>query len=218
MTDSLWTRGAPIGGILFVVLLVVGVVLIGDHPDPDASDQEIADYLADGDKHTLNIIGLYFWALAGVSLLWFLSHLRGVLRSAEGGSGALSNLGFAAGLVFTALLMAGGSTIAAVAGAVEFRDATNIDPAFVKVLPQMGYSMLLLGGGFAAIVLVLTTSLVALQTGVFPQWLAWLGLVAAFILLFAIIFLPMIALLVWVLAVAIVLLGRQEGAATAAGA
>jgi prepilin signal peptidase PulO-like enzyme (type II secretory pathway) len=77
--------------------------------------------------------------------------------------------------------------------------------------------MTLLGGGFTAIGLVLTTSIISFQTGVLPQWLAWLGVVAAVILLFAIIFLPMVALLIWVLCVSGVLLMRTEGpAATAA--
>jgi len=208
-------RWAPLGGIIFVVLMVIGAGLLGDHPDPDAPDQEIADYLGDSGNHTRNIIGAYVWVLAGVGLLWFLTHLRGVLRSAEGGAGTLSNLGFGAGLIFTALLMASSAAIAAVAGAIEFRDAPDIDPDFVRVLPQMGYAMLLLGGGFTAIVLVLTTSVISLQTGVFPQWLAWLGVLAAIILLFAIIFLPMIALLIWVLAMSVVLLMRTEETATA---
>jgi prepilin signal peptidase PulO-like enzyme (type II secretory pathway) len=68
----------------------------------------------------------------------------------------------------------------------------------------------LLGGGFAALVLVLTASIISLQTGALPQWLAWLGIVAAVVLVFAVIFLPMIALLIWVLAVSIVMLMRRD--------
>ena len=209
-------RWAPLGGIIFVVLMVIGTGLLGDHPDPDAPDQEIADYLGDSGNHTRNIIGAYVWVLAGVGFLWFLTQLRSVLRSAEGGAGTLSNLGFGAGIIFTALLMASAAAISAVAGAVEFRDAPDIDPDFVRILPQLGYGIFLFGGGFTAIVLVLTTSIVTLQTGVFPRWLAWLGFVAAFALLFAIIFLPMLALLIWVLVVSAVLLGQREEPATVA--
>lgn len=209
-------RWAPLGGIIFVILLVIGVVLIGDHPDPDASDQEITTYLGDSDNHTRNIIGAYLWAVAGIAFLWFLTHLRGVLRAAEGAPGTLSNLGFASGLAFTVLLMAGGAVIAAVAGAIEFRDAPITDVDLVRTLPQMGYAMMLLGGGFSALVLVLTASIISLQTGVLPPWLGWLGIIAAVVLLFAVIFLPMIALLIWVLAVSVVLLLRtQETAAVA---
>jgi len=216
MNGTQLARWAPLGGIIFVVLMLLGVFLLGDHPDPDAPDQEINDYLSDGGNHTRNIIGAYVWVLAGVGFLWFLTQLRSVLRSAEGGAGTLSNLGFGAGIIFTALLMASAAAISAVAGAVEFRDAPDIDPDFVRILPQLGYGMFLFGGGFTAIVLVLTTSIVTLQTGVFPPWLAWLGFVAAFALLFAIIFLPMLALLIWVLVVSAVLLGQREEPATVA--
>jgi hypothetical protein len=209
-------RWAPLGGIIFVILMVIGTGLLGDHPDPDAPEQEIADYLSDSGNHTRNIIGTYAWVLGGVGFLWFLAHLRGVLRSAEGGTGILSNLGFGAGLIFTTLLMASSAAISAVPSAVEFRDAPDIDPDFVRILPQLGYGMLLFGGGFTAIILVLTTSIVTLQTGVFPQWLAWLGFVAAFALLFAIIFLPMVAFLIWVLVVSVVLLTQRAEAATVA--
>lgn len=216
MNGTQLSRWAPLGGIIFIVLMVVGVGLLGDHPDPDAPDDEITKYLGDSGNLQRNIIGAYAWVLAGIGFLLFLTHLRSVLRSAEGGTGTLSNLGFGAGLIFTALLMASGATIAGVAAAVEFRDAPDIDPDFMRVLPQMGYGMLLLGGGFAAIVLVLTTSVIGLQTGVFPQWLSWLGILAAIVLIFAIIFLPMIALLIWVLAVSIVLLMRSGETSTAA--
>lgn len=209
-------RWAPLGGIIFVILLVIGVILIGDHPDPDAPEQEIVDYLGDGDNHTRNIIGAYLWAVAGIAFLWFLTHLRGVLRAAEGAPGTLSNLGFASGLAFTVLLMAGGATIAAVAGAIAFRDAPIMNVDLVRILPQMGYAMMLLGGGFAALVLVLTASIITLQTRALPAWLGWLGIIAAVVLLFSVIFLPMIALLIWVLAASIVLLMRREEAATAA--
>jgi hypothetical protein len=210
-------RSAPLGGIIFVVLLVIGAVLIGDHPDPDAPQADIDDYLGDSGAHTRNIMGAYLWAIAGIAFLWFLAHLRSVLRAAEGAPGTLSNLGFACGVAFTVLLMAGGAAIAAVAGAIEFRDAPITDQDLVRTLPQMGYAIILLGGGFAAVLLVLTTSIISLQTGVLPQWLTWLGIVAAVILLFAIIFLPMIALVIWVLCVAGVLFMRpEEPAATAA--
>jgi hypothetical protein len=216
MNGTLVGRLAPIAGILFAILLVVGTGLIGDHPDPDASEQEIADYFADSDKHTLNIVGAYFWALAGVAFLLFLSYLRSVLRQAEGGAGTLANLCFASGLAFTILLMTGGAAIAAVAGAIEFRDAPITTVDLIRTLPQMGYAIILLGGGFAAIGVVLTTSIIILQTGVLPQWLGWLGIVAAIVLIFSIIFLPMIALVVWVLAVSIVLLIQPKETTTAA--
>lgn len=209
------SRWPAIAGIVFVVLLIVGLVLIADIPDASESDQEIADYLADSDKHVLNIVGLYLWTLAGASFLWFVASLRGALRQAEGEPGTLSGLAFGAGVVFTALLMASGAAIAAVAGAIELGESTDPAPDFVRMLPQLGFGMLLIGGGFAAIVLVLSTSILALQTGVLPRWLAWLGFAAAVVLLFSFVFIPLIALPIWVLAVSVVWLTRGGEGQTA---
>ncbi len=80
MNDTAWSRWAAVAGIVFVVLLIVGVVLISDQPNSDASDQEIVSYLDDTGVHVRNIIGLYLWVLAGASFLGFLSHLRTTLR------------------------------------------------------------------------------------------------------------------------------------------
>src|SRR5262245_57743115 len=65
-------RWAPIAGIAFVVLMVVGSMLIGDVPAPDAPAREIAAYLADGANHTRNIVGLYLWVIGALAFLWFL--------------------------------------------------------------------------------------------------------------------------------------------------
>jgi len=207
------TRLAPIAGILFVVLLIVGLFLIADIPEARDSDQEIADYLADSDRHVWNIVGFYLWVVAGISFLWFLSHLRGVLRRAEGEPGTLSTLAFIGGVLFTAMLLVSGGAVAAVPGGIELGEANKPDPDFVRYLPQLGWVILTIGGAFAAIALVFSTSILTLKTGVFPKWVAWLGFVAALALLFAATFLPMIALLIWVLAVSIVLLTRPPGAA-----
>lgn len=214
MNDRSWTRWAAIAGIFFVVLLIGGLVLNTDFPEPSASDEEIASYLDDSGAHARTIIGQYLWVVAGVSFLGFLSHLRTTLRRAEGESGTLSTLGFAAGLVFTAMGLVSAAAIATVAGGIELEDASKPHPDFVRYLTQLGYGVLLIGGGFAAIVLVLTTSILTLRTGVFPKWLAWLGFLAAVALLLApFAFFPVIALPIWVLAVSAVLLLRPVGAA-----
>src|SRR5262249_29961639 len=54
-------RWAPIGGIVFVVFMVVGSRLVGDVPPPDAPEREIVNYLTDGSTHIRNIIGAYLW-------------------------------------------------------------------------------------------------------------------------------------------------------------
>ena len=185
-------------------------------PDADAPAQEITDYLADSGIHTRNIIGLYMWVLGALSFLLFVTRLRSVLRGAQGG--ILPNVVFGAGVIYSALMMASGVTFAAVAYAVGLRDAPLSNPDLVRVLPQMAWMILLLGAGFAGILLVLATCIVSFQTGVLPRWLAWLGIVVAIVLLFDVIYVNIVPLLVWVLAASIVLLMRREETATATAA
>jgi hypothetical protein len=209
-------RWAPISGIVFVVLMVAGSILVGDVPGADAPEQEIADYLADSGTHTRNIIGAYMWVVGALAFLWFLTRLRSDLRRAEGGTGALSNLVFGAGVAFTAVWMVSAAALASVAYAIELRDAPISDPDLVRVLPPMGGLLLLLGGGFAGLLLVLGASVAIFQTGVFPRWLAWLGIVAAIVLLFDVIYLNIFPFWVWVFIASIVMLMRREETAATA--
>lgn len=209
---------APYAGIAFVVLAIIGILFLLDIPDADASDEDIADYLGDGGRHARNIIGFYLCTLASLAFLWFLAGLRSRLHEAEGMPGTLSALAFGAGLLFTGLFLVSAVSMVAVAGGIEFGDVPeDVNGDFVRMLPQFGFGLLLVGGGFSAIGLILATSVVVLDTGVLPSWVAWLGFLAALALVFAFIFIPIVALLVWVLAVSIALLmGREEPASAAA--
>ena len=209
-------RWAPLSGIIFVVLMFVGTFFVADVPDPDAAQQQLATYLADSGNHTRNLIGAYIWVVGALAFLWFVTGLRSVLRRAEAGAGTLSNLVFGAGVIYSALMMASAVAFAALAYAVGLRGATVSDPDFVRVLPQMAWMILLLGAGFAGLLLVLTASILSLQTGVLPRWLAWLGVVVAIVLLFDVIYVNIVPLLIWVLAASIVLHMRRQETPTAA--
>jgi hypothetical protein len=209
-------RWAPMAGILFVALMVVGSFLVADVPDADAPEQEIADYLADSDNHTRNIIGAYLWVIGALAFLCFVTRLRSVLRAAEAGTGALSNLAFGAGVAFAAVWMVSAVAFASVAYTIELRDAPVSDPDLVRVLPPMAGLLLLLGGGFAGFLLLLAASVVILQTGVFPRWLGWLGIVAAIALLFDVAYGNILPFWVWVFIASIVMLMRREETVRAA--
>ena len=187
-------RWAPLGGIIFVVLMVSGTFFVAyPVPDANAPQQQIANYLADSGTHTRNIIGAYMWELGALAFLWFLTRLRSVLRAAQ--DGILPNVVFGAGVIYSALMMASGVTFAAVAYAVGLRDAPLSNPDLVRVLPQMAWMILLLGAGFAGILLVVAACIVSFQTGVLPRWMAWLEIVVAIVLLFDVIYVNIVPLL-----------------------
>src|SRR5262245_35600991 len=98
-------RWAPFAGIVFVVLLVVGSMLVGAVPEPNASQQDVTAYLSDGSAQMRSIVGAYLWVIGALAFLWFLTRLRSDLRRAEGDSGLLTNLVFGAGVAFAAVWM-----------------------------------------------------------------------------------------------------------------
>jgi Domain of unknown function (DUF4386) len=209
-------RWPALSGIVFVVLMLTGAFFVIDVPAPDASTQEIAGYLADSANHTRNIVGAYLWVLGGLAFLGFVAGLRAVLRRAEGDPGTLSSLVFGAGVVFTAVWSVSAVAIAAVAYSVGLGDAPVSDPDLVRVLPQLGSLLLLLGGGFAGIVLVLATSMLTFRTRVLPRWLAWFGILVAIALVFPVTYMNILPLVAWVLFASVALLMRQDEPATAA--
>jgi hypothetical protein len=155
------------------------------------------------------IIAAYLLVAAGMLFLLFLSGLRSRLRSAEGDPGTLSTFAFAAGVVFVSMLSIGVITLTAVPASISFAEngvATGADT--IQIAQSLGWGAILVGGMLSAGVMVFTVSILILKTHVLPAWTAWLGFLAAIALLFAVIFIPQIALLIWALAVSGAMLAR----------
>jgi len=208
-TLSRFERWAPVAGIAFVVLMVVGSMLVSNVPSPDAPRAEIVGYLADGDRQMSNIVGAYLWVIGSLAFLWFLIRLRNDLRRAEGGRGTLSNLAFGAGVAFSAVWTVAAATFAAVPYAVTLRDANVTDTDLVRVLPPLGRLELLLGGGFSGILVLLAASAIILRTAVLPRWLGGLAIVAAIALLFDAVYLTIFPFWGWVFIASVVMLVRR---------
>jgi hypothetical protein len=181
---------------------------LGDLPTSDETDETVQAYFADSGNRTQNVITLYLLALAGIAFLWFLGQLRSVLRRSEGEPGTLSGIAFGSGVVFVAMLFASSAAFGAVAAAMEFGDIVQPGADISRLLPHLGYVFLLIFGMLAASSMMFATSLVAWRTGVLPRWLVWTGFGCAVILLFSVVFVPMIALPIWVVAVSVALLRR----------
>jgi hypothetical protein len=213
MSDSRWDRWGPIGGIVFVVLFVVGLGL-NDLPSADDSVTKIANFYNDGGNRAQVIIGSYLLWLAGLFFLWFLASLRSRLLAVEGAPGRLTSIVFGGGIVFMAMLTVASACFASIAGDITFGNEKFVSVDGARFIPELGYPILFIGGMFAAIAMIDAVSVLIMRTGVFPRWIGWFGFFAAIALLFAGFFLPMLALLLWVLFVSIAML-RAPGAQAA---
>ena len=217
MNSSSWNRWLALAGILFAILFVVGFLFAGSI-DTSESDAKIISDVKDSGTQTFTIVGAYLMAVAAVMLLCFAARLRTLLGEAEGGHETLASLAFVGGGVCAALIMVGAFALAAVPAALVFGsspDPTNADAA--RYIPQFGFGIVLVGAMFSAIVMMLSTSIIALRTGVLPAWFGWLGIVASIVVLFSAFFIPVIALPIWAL-VAGVLLLRSGGTTVMAAA
>jgi hypothetical protein len=114
-----------------------------------------------------------------------------------------------AGSVFVTMLFAGATAMGSISIAMEIGSAPQPGLDVTRLLPQFGYALLLLFGMLAASAMILAVSALALRSDDFPRWFGWLGIACAVLLLFSVIFLPIIALPIWAIAASIVLLRRQ---------
>lgn len=172
-------RAAAIAGILFSLLLIAVLTLIrlAVPEDPQAA----GNWLAQGEKQVR--IALQLLPFAGIAFLWFIGVVRDRIGDQEDRFFATVFLG--SGLLFLAMLFAS----AAVAGGVmQMYGATpgellkNGIYTFGRVITyeiMNVYAMKMAG------VFMISTSTLALRTGILPRWMAVLGLVLAAFLLFS---------------------------------
>jgi hypothetical protein len=123
--------------------------------------------------------------------------------------GTLSTLVFGAGVVFVGMLSVGAVALAAVPGAISFGENGDIFGAdAVQTAQSLGWGAILIGGMLSAAVMIFAASILTLRTGALPKWSAWVGILAAIALLFALVWIPQIALLIWALCVSGAMLAR----------
>jgi len=204
-----WT---PTAGILAAVTFIFGLAATADSPDSSDSNAKIIAWYADHGHRIGIIIGAFILAFCGLFLLWFASGLRQRLRLAEGPEGRLANVALGGGVLLVALLWVGAAALAAIPAQQSFGGGPALSDADLgRFLPSVGFGSILLFGMFGAIALIDATSIVIMRTGVLPRWLGWLGFVCGVVLLFGVVFLPVIALPIWLIAASIVLYRQPVG-------
>lgn len=186
-------RAGSIFVVLFVAAFVVSVGdLVGSFADPD---RVFVDRFADGDNRIKDIAGSYLLMLAGLAFVWFAHALSRNLRDHR------------APLLITGSAAASGMIVAAVAWATVpmslwFGSLVD-DPGLQEgqaVLPQFGYVALALGGMLPAAAFI---AFVATTPGLVPRWLSVVSYpIAALVAFTALLFMPVLLFILWVVAVA----------------
>lgn len=173
-------RAAAIAGILFSVLLIASLVLV--RVSVPADPQEAGAWLSDSWK-TVNL-ALNLVPFAGIAFLWFIGVVRDRIGEHEDRLFATVFLG--SGLLFLAMLF----TSAAVAGGIismyGTTPATLIESGLYTFGRTLTYELMTVYTMKMAGVFMITTCTLSLRTGIFPRWMAFLGMILAMFLLLSI--------------------------------
>jgi hypothetical protein len=203
------TRGAlaPLSGIAFIVVAIVGFAIGGEPPSAGSSTpEEIVSHYVDNDTEVFT--GGALTGLAAALLVFFGATLSGAFRHGS------------ASKILPSVVLAGATMMAiglAIDGMISIAladKADEIEPTSVETLqalwdndflPIAVGNLLLLGGSGLAI----------LRSGALPRWLGWAALVLAVVALTPVFWIGLIGAAIWI-AIISVMLTRQARAATPA--
>jgi hypothetical protein len=167
MSDR-WGRLAPLTGVLFAVLAVVGVFTGGETPEANARPAKVIAYYAThrSEVETSSIL----FALAFLALVLFAGALRSYLRRTSAAEG-LSSLVLAGGVMMAVGALTG--------TAVEYglaHQLHNLGPQVVQTLNVLSNELFLpvIGGAF---VFAICSGLAILRGAALPKWLGWVAIV-----------------------------------------
>jgi hypothetical protein len=209
-------RAAAVAGILFSVLLITSLVLV--RLSVPASPGQAGDWLSGNGKAIA--LALNLLPFAGIAFLWFIGVVRDCLGEHEDRFFATVFLG--SGLLFLAMLFAS----AAVAGGVISMYGSALGTLISSGIYDFGravtYEIMNVYTLKMAGVFMISTCTLSLRTGIFPRWMAYLGLALALFLLLSLGFFYWAPLLfpLWVFLISVHILlanlKRQQGEQVAA--
>ena len=203
-----WKRAAPLTGIAFVVFFIASVA-VSSVPSTARDTAWLAAYATHA-KQAGHLATGVLLVLAAISLMSFLSHLWTRIADARAPE-AISPLPIIAAGVSAACIMVGGVVMAAVSGSALLYSQPLPGADVLRLTDSLGFAIVSVAGMPAAAVSIAGVSLQARSAGVFSVRLTRLGLVVAAVLLAAVAFVPILALLVWLIVITVVLM-RQRAA------
>jgi len=170
-------RSAAIAGIVFSVLMISGLLLI--RLTVRANQLETGTWL----KTSSGTVALTLTLVpfAGIAFLWFIGVLRDRLGELEDRFFGTIFLG--SGLLFVAMLFASAAVAGGIVIAYREKPAALLDSATFAFARAAGYEIMNLYAAKMAAVFMVSTSTVAIRTGLFARWIAFIGYAFALFLL-----------------------------------
>jgi hypothetical protein len=209
--SSTQRRILGLGGLLFVVIVIVAVAVTGNSPASNASVGTLLSYYH---KHRGNQIAsaylLELGVIVGVVFFWYLRELL-IERQADR---RLVNLGFVGVIFFaSAGALSGGLRFAL----WDYLGNSVISVSTLQTLNTLQQDANVILTGVGQTVLLLATGIALIRSGALARWLGWVGVVLGVVSLVLPFFGPIPAGL-WVIVSSIVILVGANSAAPSQGA
>lgn len=191
-------------GLAFAVLFTAGLVL-PTYPGGEDGEADVLRWLESDSNRVQAVIGTYVMCLGAIAFLAFISGIGGRLTERGANPAGISFVRLS-GSLFAGLVLVAAAILGTPAITVEFTsDAPALDESLVRTM-WAGTVVLLLPAFLAAAASVATASYLALRSSALPGWVCWLGFLCAVLMLNAVVFLPALALPIWVVCTSVVLL------------
>jgi hypothetical protein len=163
-------KGGWLGGILFVMLFVAGIILssVGNSPSLDASAAKITQYYQG--HHAAILVGELLINLAAVALLRFLGGLVAIIRQRDE-HGFLAPVVLASGAATVVLGIV--SDIAGTVAALLAAQHRLADPSLTRALLELNTGVHM--AFFTLVALTATLAAAIFQGAIGARWVGWLS-------------------------------------------
>ncbi len=193
---------APLTGVAFVALVIIGLSIAGEPPDAKSSPEEIVNYyVANTDSVRISAL---LGAVAGLLFIFFANHLRRVLNAA--GDAPLSATVLVGASVMAVGVAIDSTILLAIAETADDIEATSVQT--LQALWDNDFLPIALG----LLVFLISAGISILRTGALPRWLGWVALALAVLGFTPIGFAAFVGSAIWILVVSVMLALRARRA------
>jgi hypothetical protein len=170
-------RAGAIAGIVFSILLIISLVLT--RVSVPATPGDAGTWLSGSEKSIR--LALDLLPFAGIAFLWFIGVLRDRIGAQEDRFFATVFLG--SGLLFLAMTFAASAVSGGLMMAYGAIPGKVLDFGIYTFARTVAYQIVNVYAIRMAAVFMISTCTLAIRTGIFPRWMAFLGYVLAVLLL-----------------------------------
>ncbi len=168
--DAKWHRWGFLGGVVFVILNIVGIIAGGSPPGLDAKAEELTKYM--NDHHGGVRLGAVLFGFSLLFIVWWLGSFWRVISSLEPNGPRLSVIV----VTSTMLILAFAGLANVLLSTVAIRNATLGGVSeFVWAASNVAIALMLA----ASAVWLLAVGALVMRTKFLPVWMGWLAGVVA---------------------------------------